>query len=156
MSAMNREALNLADKALLNVIQQDFPVCPRPYAELAQELGEDEQEILRRVIGLKAHGTIKRIGAVFDTQRLGFASTLVAMHVPEERIDEVAEEINSYSGVSHNYKRAHHYNLWFTFAAESREALASTIDEIRVRNGIDDILVLPARKVFKIRVNFEI
>ena len=156
MSTMNQEGLNSLDKALLNVIQQDFPVCSRPYAELAQRLSCEEQELLQRIKRLKANGTIKRLGAVFDTQRLGFASTLIAMHVPEDRIDAVAEEVSTYPGVSHNYKRTHHYNLWFTLAAESQEALTRTIDEIRERTGIDDLLVLPARKTFKIRVNFEV
>ena len=156
MSTMNQEGLNSLDKALLNVIQQDFPVCPRPYAELAQQLSCEEQELLQRVRRLKANGTIKRLGAVFDTQHLGFASTLIAMRVPEERIDAVAEEISTYRGVSHNYKRTHHYNLWFTLAAESQEALTKTITEIRERTGIDNLLILPARKTFKIRVNFEV
>ncbi len=153
---MKNAGLNSLDKALLNVIQQDFPVCPRPYAELAQQLSCEEQELLQRVRRLKANGTIKRLGAVFDTQHLGFASTLIAMRVPEERIDAVAEEISTYRGVSHNYKRTHHYNLWFTLAAESQEALTRTIAEIRERTGIDEVLVLPARKTFKIRVNFEL
>jgi len=153
---MNQEGLNSLDRALLNVIQQDFPVCSRPYAELAQRLSCEEQELLQRIRRLKANGTIKRLGAVFDAQRLGFASTLIAMHVPEDRIDAVAEEINTYPGVCHNYKRTHHYNLWFTLAAESQEALTRTIDEIRTRTAIDDLLVLPARKTFKIRVNFEV
>ena len=156
MSTMKNAGLNSLDKALLNVIQQDFPVCPRPYAELAQQLSCEEQELLQRVRRLKANGTIKRLGAVFDTQHLGFASTLIAMRVPEERIDAVAEEISTYRGVSHNYKRTHHYNLWFTLAAESQEALTRTIAEIRERTGIDEVLVLPARKTFKIRVNFEV
>lgn len=156
MSTMNKERLNSSDKALLNLIQQDFPVCSRPYAELAQRLSCPEDKVLQRVTHLKANGTIKRLGAVFDTQRLGFASTLVAMHVPEKRIDAVAGVINTYPGVSHNYARTHHYNLWFTLAAESHEALANSIDEIRARTRIDDVLVLPARKTFKIRVNFEI
>ena len=156
MSTMKNAGLNSFDKALLNVIQQDFPVCPRPYAELAQQLSCEEQELLQRVRRLKANGTIKRLGAVFDTQRLGFSSTLIAMRVPEDRIDAVAEEISTYRGVSHNYKRTHHYNLWFTLAAESQEALTRTIAEIRERTGIDEVLVLPARKTFKIRVNFEV
>jgi DNA-binding Lrp family transcriptional regulator len=101
-------------------------------------------------------GIIRRIGAVFDTRRLGFASTLIAMQVPTERVDEVAGIVSSYSGVSHNYLRGADYNLWFTLYAESEQDLAAIIEEIKHRTGIEDVLNLPALKVHKIRVEIDV
>ena len=143
------------DRKILNRIQNRFPLISEPYQELAKELGLSKEEILERIVGLKEDGTIRRIGAIFDSKRLGFKSTLIAIKVPKERVDEVVEIINSYIGVTHNYLREHEYNIWFTLIAETEERIKEIINEISSKTGIDDILNLPAKNVFKLKVAFE-
>jgi len=151
------ETLTELERKVLNIIQAKFPICHAPYEEMARQIGgTSAQEVYECVLGLMERGIIRRLGGVFDTKKLGFMSALIAMRVPPERIDEVGEFVSSYAGVSHNYKREHEYNLWFTLAAPSRQQLMQTLEEIKTRTGITDVLYLPTVRMHKIFVNFEI
>jgi siroheme decarboxylase len=142
------------DRAILNEIQSNFPLTPRPYAEMGRRVGAAEQEVLARVQALYDAGVIRRIGANFTSRKLGYTSTLCAARVPPEKLEDFAGVVNHYPEVTHNYVRQHRYNVWFTLIAESPERLAEILQEIREASGVSDILSLPAKEVFKIRVDF--
>jgi DNA-binding Lrp family transcriptional regulator len=141
------------DRKILNLIQTDFPLVPEPFAQVAEAVGSTEAEVLARVRALKEKGIIRRLGAVFDKERLGFASVLCAARVPEERLREFVATVNACPGVTHNYRRDHDYNVWFTFIAPSEEALARALDAIEEKTGVE-ILRLKATKTFKINARF--
>lgn len=141
------------DRQLLDIIQTGFPLSPRPYAELGQRLGLDEQEVLDRVRCLKARKIIRRLGANFQSAKLGFVSTLCAAKVPQDKMDAFVAEVNAKPGVTHNYLREHDYNIWFTLISPSREETQAILDGITHATGVP-ILNLPATKLFKIRVDF--
>lgn len=141
------------DKLILNKIQAEFPISERPFLELGRDLGLEEADTLERVKKLKESGIIRRIGASFDSKKLGFKSTLCAIKVPEERVDEVADIINQYPEVTHNYLRNHAYNIWFTLITPSRERIYQILGEISQKSGILDVREMPSTKVFKIGVN---
>ena len=145
--------LDTLDKQLLDIIQTGFPLCPRPYAELGRALGLTEAETLARVRALRGKGVIRRIGANFQSSKLGFRSTLCAAKVPEAALDAFIAEVNSHVGVTHNYLRDHAYNVWFTCIAPSEADMAATLNAISQRTGIA-VLHLPATRLFKIRVDF--
>ncbi len=154
-----REALSVfddVDRRILNRIQSDFPVDGRPFAVLAAELGLTEEEVLERVRRCKAAGVIRRIGANFSPDRLGFVSTLCAARVPSDRVEAFAEAVNRYPGVTHNYLRESRYNVWFTFIAPSRAEIERSLAAISAETGVTDILNLPATRVFKIRAQFRV
>lgn len=144
------------DRKLLNLIQTDFPVVPEPYRVLGEALGIGEDEVIARIRKLIEKGVIRRLGGIFDSRKLGYCGALCAMKVEDERIDQVAGVVNSYSGVTHNYLREHHFNMWFTVLAESKEEMDGIINEIRERTGIEEMMILPAENIFKIRVNFDL
>jgi len=144
------------DKKLLNLIQEDFPITAAPFAEVADRLGIGEEEVRERVGRLKEEGIIRRIGAVFDLRKLGFTSTLCAARVPEEKVHAFAAVVNACPGVTHNYRREHDYNIWFTLIAPGEEELAATLAEIKKETGIDDILSLRATRTFKINARFNV
>ncbi|MGB9792473.1 MAG: radical SAM protein [Thermacetogeniaceae bacterium] len=148
-----RRLMPLAEKLLVR-LQGDMPLTEKPYLALAQELGVDEDVVLKALRWLKAKGIIRRLGAVFDARKLGYYPTLCAVKVPPERIEDVAAVLNEYPEVTHNYLREHEYNLWFTLIAESEERQKSLLEEIRQRAGLEEILNLPAKKMFKIAVSF--
>ena len=148
--------LDSTDSSILNRIQSDFPITSRPFLTVAEELGISEQEVLNRVKRLKAEGIIRRIGGNFVPGKLGFVSTLCAARVPADEIDRFAEIVNRYPGVTHNYQRDNTYNVWFTFIAPSMEEIEENLKQIARESGIEDILNLPATKVFKIRAEFEV
>jgi len=144
------------DKKLLNEIQSGFPVSPRPYLDLGGRLGISEDEAIERVKTLKEKGIIRRIGGSVNSRKLGFASTLCAARVREDRIGMFVEEVNSYSGVTHNYLRDNDYNIWFTFIAPDSEAIEKSLKEISAKTGVSNILNMPAERMFKIKVDFEV
>jgi DNA-binding Lrp family transcriptional regulator len=148
--------MDATDRRLLNRIQKAFPTVPDPYAVLAREFGLEPEEARRRIERMRASGLIRRIGAVFDPRRLGFASTLCAAAVPVEGIDDFVKTVNAYEGVTHNYRRNDTHNIWFTAIAPSEEALAAMVEEIRARTGISDILCLRARRRFKVDAAFRV
>lgn len=144
------------DRDILNEIQSDFPITPRPYHQLGERLHLSEEEILERVKRLKAEGIIRRIGGNFNSRKLNFTSTLCAAKVPENRIEAFVETVNGYDGVTHNYMRNHEYNIWFTFIAPDMDYIENALKKISQETGVYDILNLPAVKMFKIKVDFEV
>lgn len=151
---MNTQAdLAPEDKQILDIIQTDFPLTSRPYAHIGARIGLTEAETLSRVRVLRQRGVIRRLGANFQSARLGWHSTLCAASVPEDRIEEFVAEVNSHPGVTHNYLRRHRQNVWFTYIGPSREFVRDALQEITRKTGIE-ILNLPAVNMFKIKVDF--
>ena len=147
------EELSDIQKKLLDIIQTDFPLEPRPYAVLGQRLGIAEEEALAAVNDLRERKIIRRLGANFQSKKLGFVSTLCAARVPDEKMDAFTAEVNAHVGVTHNYLREHDYNIWFTLISPSRAEAEATLAGFTERTGVP-ILNLPATRLFKIRVDF--
>lgn len=147
--------LDTTDRKLLNLLQVKFPLERKPFAILGAVLGITEDETLRRVENFKNQGIIRLLGGVFDSSKLGYQSTLVAMHVPCTRLEKVAALVSEHPGVSHNYARKHYYNLWFTLTAAPGQDLGVELNDLAARTGVNAILSLPAVRVFKIRVYFD-
>ena len=144
------------DREIINEIQSDFPITSRPYLKLGNRFDLSEREILDRVERLKSEGVIRRIGGNFDSRKLNFTSTLCAARVPKEKLEGFVREVNSYEGVTHNYLRDHDYNVWFTFIAPDMTYIDNALKEISESTGVEEILNLPAVKMFKIKVDFEV
>ncbi len=144
------------NKKILNNIQVNFPIHSRPYKIIAQKLDLSEDELITRIRQMKEDVLIRRIGGNFSPDRLGYHSTLCAAKVPEDKIKLFTKAINAYSGVTHNYKRDHEFNIWFTFIASSIEIIKTNLKQISKETGVKTILNLPATRVFKISANFKL
>ena len=144
------------DRAIINEIQSDFPITPRPYHKVGQRFNISESEVLERVKKLKVDGIIRRIGGNFDSRMLNFTSTLCAARVPEEKMEQFIQVVNNYPGVTHNYLRNHDYNVWFTFIAPNMSYIDKALKEISETVGVTEIRNLPAVKMYKIKVDFEV
>lgn len=156
MSEINiADTLDELDKSILNKAQAEFPLVPRPYAAIAEAVGCSEDEVLKRFAVLKQKGIIRQTSAIFDTRALGYKSTLVAMKFDPAQLDAGAEVINQHPGVSHNYKREHLYNLWFTLAVPREGNLKRVIDKLHADAGAQDTIILPTLRLYKIGVNFD-
>jgi DNA-binding Lrp family transcriptional regulator len=144
------------DKKILNMIQRNFPLVAAPFQAVAEQVGIPEDEVIDRIGKMKQAGVIRRLGAVFDSRELGCVSTLGAARAPEEKLKAFGEAVNAYPGVTHNYRRNHDFNVWFTFIAPDQETLEKSLADIRTKTGVADIISMPAARTFKIDASFEL
>lgn len=135
-------ALDETDRRIVNRLQDGLPVCDAPYAVAAAELGLGEAELLARLQRLREAGVLSRIGPMYNAGRMGGGLTLCAMQVPQPRFAEVAEVVNGFPEVAHNYARDHRYNMWFVLATEDPERVAAVLGEIERLTGVK-VLNLP-------------
>ena len=148
--------LTIFDKTLLNLLQSNIPICNRPFEVMAKKLGTDEQTVLNRLRELKAEGYLRRIGTFFNSNSLGYQGTLIALSVESEKISEVAEKINNYSGATHNYEREGKFNLWFTLLTPTITQEEKILSEVRSLSGVNDMLRLKSNKKYKVNVQFKL
>ncbi len=148
--------LSALDKKLLNAVQEELPLVSRPFALIAERLHTDEETVLVRLEKLRKEGFLRRIGAYFDSDALGYRGTLVALRVAPDKLQEVAEKVNCFSGVTHNYEREGEYNLWFTLQTESPAKSREILEELSAYTGIEDMIELQSAKKYKVRVQFHL
>lgn len=149
---MNNMILTELEKHLLNDYQHGFPLTAAPYADIAAQLGVSEAEVLQALETLTEAGVVSRVGAVFAPNHVG-VSTLAAMSVPAELVDEVAGLINSYRAVNHNYEREHAFNIWFVATAPDQASLDATLADIEKRSGYA-VMSLPMVEDYHIDLGF--
>lgn len=147
---------DLLDRQLLNLLQSDFPVVAEPFAALAARLGTTEVDVLARIRRLREAGVIRHLNAIVDGAAVGYRSILVALEVDPARIDEAAAVISAHPGVSHNYARDNALNLWFVLAVSPGSDPEATAADLAARAGARRYLLLPALKLFKIAVEFDV
>jgi len=152
---MSHDVLTDLDRELLNAVQWDFPLEPRPYATLGHRLGMSEPEARERVAHVKQLGVLRQLSAIFDTRALGYGSSLVAAKIDPGRVDEAAAAISAHPGVSHNYKRNHAFNLWYTIAVPPGESLDEHLEVLHADSGALVTRKLPTLKLYKIGVKLD-
>lgn len=165
------------DVQLLQRLHGGFPLVDRPFAQVADELGCSEDDVIERLSSLLAHGVLTRFGPLFQIERAGGTFVLAAMTVPEQRFDEVAEIVNAWPEVAHNYRRESRghvdagglcatqgcrcgggavgrepaLNMWFVVAAVSAEAAERVLRGIEADSGLC-VWRFPKEREFKVEL----
>jgi len=152
---VTEETLDDLDRELLNAVQWDFPLEARPFAVLGERLSVDEPTVRERIAKVKEAGVLRQLSAIFDTRALGYTSALIAAKVEPDRIDDAASVISGHPGVSHNYKRNHEYNLWYTVAVPPGDSLEEHVDLLHRESGSRVTRLLPTLKLYKIGVKLD-
>lgn len=147
--------MDTIDKKLVNTMQWKFPVVSRPWQTLAEEVGTTEADVLQRIARLREIGVVRQISPIFDTRKLGYKSSLVAVRAAPERLEEAAAIVNSHPGVSHNYRRDHYFNMWFTIAVPPEQDLETEVKRLTDRAGVEKVRMLPTLKMYKIAVKLD-
>jgi len=124
------------DRAIINSLQSDFPICDSPYQQVAKQLDISEDNLLQRLQSLLDNGTLSRLGPLFHAEQMGGALSLAAVKAPEDQFDLVAEKINALPEVAHNYARNNTLNMWFVLATETLEQQALAIQAIESQTGL--------------------
>jgi DNA-binding Lrp family transcriptional regulator len=143
------------DKELLNEIQWTFPLVTRPFDAIAKKFDTTPEIVKEHLNNLKKAGVLRQLSAIFDTRKLGYTSSLVAMEIEHDKLEYVASQINRHPGVSHNYEREHQFNLWFTLAVPPGSDLKIEVDKFNVLKGIKKVRMLPTLQLFKIGVKLD-
>lgn len=133
----NLPALDALDRAIVNALQDGFPISEQPFTDVAATLDIGEGELIVRLDRLVADGRLSRFGPLFNAERIGGAVTLAAMAVPEPQFETVAVLVNAHPEVAHNYARNHHLNMWFVINAETKERIPAVIAAIERETGLE-------------------
>lgn len=141
------------DREILQMLQGNFPLDSEPYKVIGDKLWIDEHSVISRVVRMLQNGDIRYVGPFFDSRKLGYKGSLLAINAPEDRIDEIAEVINQFPEVTHNYLRDGNPNMWFTLITNSPERQTEILEKIKSETGIDKIFSFPSKKYFKVKVD---
>lgn len=125
------------DRAIINMLQDGFPIAERPFREAGAALGLDENALIERLGDLIAGGQLSRFGPMYNAERMGGAFCLAAMAVPAERFEDVASLVNAHPEVAHNYQRAHALNMWFVVGTERSEDIDTVLTKIKTETGLE-------------------
>ena len=148
--------ISLTDRRLLNIVQSKFPLAEEPYREIGASLGIEEDEVIERLRLLRKKNVVRQISAIFDTRRLGYKTSLVAMAYERSKLRRGALSINQHPGVSHNYERqGSYFNLWFTVAVPPDDSIEATVERMAAETGSISVRIMPTIRFFKIGVNFD-
>ncbi len=146
--------LTSLETKLVNGWQKGFPLIPRPYAQIAEKMGITEKDVIAMLASLKERGILTRVGAIVRPNTVG-ASSLVAMAVAPERLDEVAQIICAEPQVNHNYERENKLNLWFVVTASNNTELDEVLYRIEQKTGCATVK-LPLEKAYHIDLGFNV
>ena len=147
--------MDALDRRIINELQREFPLDERPFQILAERFDSSEAELIKRVQKLLDDGTLSRFGPMYHAEKLGGALTLCALAAPDERFDEIAEQVNRHPEVAHNYARDHALNMWFVIATERPERVDEVIAEIEDETGCA-VLNMPKEQEFFVGLHFEV
>lgn len=143
------------EKKVLNLVQKDFGYEINPYNYLAKTLQISVNELLKIMKRLKEEGYITRVGPFFNMDKSTGYVTLVAMKVPEDDFDRVANIVNSYLEVAHNYQRDNDFNMWFVLATSESQRAVEILFEIEKQTGIKTYN-LPKLKEYALSLYLEV
>lgn len=144
------------DKQLLNIIQTGLPLTPTPFADIASQLGSDENTVIERLAALREQGIIRRFGAFFDAESLGYKGWLVAARINQDSLPDVALAVNSWPQVTHNDERDNEYNLWFTIQSRQEETVSALLKKLEEMPGVEEVISMPTADRYKVNVEFQI
>ncbi len=143
------------DRSILNRLQGGFPICERPYQAAAEQLGIGENELIQRLELMLENRQLSRFGPMYHAERLGGGLSLCAMCVPEKQFEQIAEKVNAFREVAHNYARDHAFNMWFVLATETPERIDEVVAEIEKVTGYR-VYNLPKKDEYFVGLKFEV
>lgn len=147
--------MDATDRAIINILQHGFPICERPYAQVADALGIAEDELIRRLQTMLEDRRLSRFGPMYHAEHMGGGLSLCALSVSEPDYERVTDQVNSFPEVAHNYAREHELNMWFVLATETPERIDGVLKEIEEATGYP-VYNMPKKQEFFVGLHFEV
>ncbi len=149
-------ALSRDEKALVRLLQGEFPLVQRPFSDLAITLGEcgydiDERGALGQVQSLVSAGDLRGIEATLRTREDPLRLALTVWLCPDEHASH-GEVIGSFPEVLHCFTRrvpGAGIAVLALVEVADRAALDRTVDRIRVASDLEPPRVLYPVQEFK-------
>lgn len=154
--------LSPVDQLVVNELQQDLPLTSRPFAEMADSAGMDEERFLERCHYLLGRGVMRRYGAAVNHMKAGYtANAMVCWRVLPEKVDKIGYCLSLLREVSHCYGRKTNpkwpYNLYAMIHGKARETCLKIAENVSKDFAIEDFLVLfSAREIKKVRIKYRV
>ncbi|WP_442498621.1 siroheme decarboxylase subunit beta [Methylobacter sp. sgz302048] len=105
--------LDATDRKLIEATQAGLPLTPEPYQTIAEKLNLTADEVMARLSAMQDSGVIRRIGAVPNHYKLGYRyNGMTVWDLPDDKIDELGQQVGQLAFVSHCYHRPRHLPDW--------------------------------------------
>ena len=147
--------IDAVDRAIINRLQEGFPICDRPYLAVAKQLDITEDDLIGRLEAMLEAHQLSRFGPMYHAERLGGGLSLCAMSIPDGEFEQVAEQVNRFPEVAHNYARDHRLNMWFVLATETPERMGEVLGEVEQTTGYP-VYDMPKQEEFFVGLKFEV
>jgi DNA-binding Lrp family transcriptional regulator len=146
--------LDALDKRIIAAMQEDLPLVPEPYQEIANRLGISEAELLQRLTKYYQSGVMRKMGVVLRHREVGYAANaLCAWVVPENRIDEIGALMSAHQTVTHCYARTVQtnwpYNFYTMLHAHTRRECQDMAAKLAAEAGLSDYTMLFSTREWK-------
>ena len=147
--------MDAVDRAIINRLEEGFPIGDRPYLAVAKQLDISEDNLIGRLETMLEAHQLSRFGPMYHAERLGGGLSLCAMSIPDGEFERVAEQVNRFPEVAHNYARDHRLNMWFVLATETPERMGEVLGEIARTTGYP-VYDMPKQEEFFVGLKFEV
>ncbi|WP_420583478.1 Lrp/AsnC family transcriptional regulator [Ruegeria sp.] len=98
--------IDAKDREIIEALQCGLPLMAAPYAQVAADLGIDEDALLFRLADMKSRGVIRRIAAAPNHYKLGMTSNgMTVWDVEDGCVAELGARIGALPFVTHCYER---------------------------------------------------
>lgn len=143
------------EREILRKVQGTLPDSATPFADIAGEVGVEEEELLDLLRSMKDEGSIRRFGATLRHQKAGYGfNAMVAWLIEgEEENTRVGELMAEEQAVSHCYWRPGTeewpYTLYTMVHARSKEDCLETVKDLAEKSGGKEYQILFSLKELK-------
>lgn len=136
LPAIEPQAIDAIDRAIIVATQGGLPLVPRPYHAIAESLQLEPEQVMKRMLRMQQVGVIRRLGVVPNHYAIGYrANGMSVWDVPDTLVDQLGASVGSFEFVSHCYRRPRclpqwPYNLFAMVHGKSRDEVEAQVAQI--------------------------
>ena len=141
------------EKALVSALDQQIPLTERPFAALAEKLGQAEDDLLATLKAWKEQGVLRRIGAILYHREAGFKANAMCVWPVDGDIAGAGRRVAARSEVTHCYQRPRletfPFDLYAMIHTGSWDETRALFKDISFACGLEDGELFASGREFK-------